>query len=74
MASTVFSQFDGAEMIADKHGFSRDALDAYALESHRRRPPRPRPAPSHRDRADRGRPPMAAARTALRSTKASAST
>ena len=31
-----FSQFMGAEMMARKHGFSRDQLDAYALESHRR--------------------------------------
>ncbi|MDF7776099.1 acetyl-CoA C-acetyltransferase [Sphingomonas sp. AOB5] len=31
-----FSQFMGAEMIARKHGFNRDMLDAYALESHRR--------------------------------------
>jgi acetyl-CoA C-acetyltransferase len=31
-----FSQFVGAEMIAEKHGFSREELDAYALESHRR--------------------------------------
>ena len=31
-----FSQFLGAEMIADKYGFTRDQLDAYALESHRR--------------------------------------
>ena len=31
-----FSQFVGAEMIAEKYGFSREALDAYALESHRR--------------------------------------
>ncbi len=31
-----FSQFQGAEMIADKYGFTRDRLDAYALESHRR--------------------------------------
>ncbi|WP_077038166.1 acetyl-CoA C-acetyltransferase [Pelomonas sp. KK5] len=31
-----FSQFMGAEMIARKYGFSRDQLDAYALESHRR--------------------------------------
>lgn len=31
-----FSQFIGAEMIAKKYGFSRDQLDAYALESHRR--------------------------------------
>ncbi len=31
-----FSQFMGAEMIAKKYGFSRDDLDAYALESHRR--------------------------------------
>jgi acetyl-CoA C-acetyltransferase len=32
----TFSQFMGAEMIAKKYGFSRDDLDAYALESHRR--------------------------------------
>ena len=31
-----FSQFIGAEMIADKHGFSREDLDRYAVESHRR--------------------------------------
>ena len=31
-----FSQFVGAEMIADKYGFSREELDAFALESHRR--------------------------------------
>lgn len=31
-----FSQFIGAEMIAKKFGFTRDQLDAYALESHRR--------------------------------------
>jgi acetyl-CoA C-acetyltransferase len=32
----MFSQFMGAEMIVKKHGFSKDDLDAYALESHRR--------------------------------------
>ena len=31
-----FSQFMGAQMIADKYGFTRDQLDQYALESHRR--------------------------------------
>jgi acetyl-CoA C-acetyltransferase len=31
-----FSQFMGAEMIAKKHGFSREELDRYSLESHRR--------------------------------------
>ena len=31
-----FSQFQGAEMIAKKHGFSREQLDAWSLESHRR--------------------------------------
>jgi acetyl-CoA C-acetyltransferase len=31
-----FSQFQGAEMMARKHGFSREQLDAYSLESHRR--------------------------------------
>jgi acetyl-CoA C-acetyltransferase len=31
-----FSQFTGAEELAVKHGLTRVALDAYALESHRR--------------------------------------
>jgi acetyl-CoA C-acetyltransferase len=31
-----FSQFVGAGMIAQKYGFSREDLDAYSLESHRR--------------------------------------
>jgi acetyl-CoA C-acetyltransferase len=31
-----FSQFTGAEMIARNYGFSRDALDTFALESHRK--------------------------------------
>jgi len=31
-----FSQFIGAEMIAKKWGFTREMLDAYALESHQR--------------------------------------
>ena len=31
-----FSQFVGAEMVARKHGFDRETLDRYALESHRR--------------------------------------
>lgn len=33
---TIFSQFTGAEMIAEKWNLSRADLDAYALESHRR--------------------------------------
>ncbi|GAW41146.1 3-ketoacyl-CoA thiolase [Brevundimonas sp. SH203] len=32
----VFSQFEGAEMIARKYGFDREALDAFALRSHQR--------------------------------------
>ena len=32
----VFSQFDGAEMLAGKYAFDRPALDAWSLESHRR--------------------------------------
>jgi acetyl-CoA C-acetyltransferase len=32
----TFSQFDGAEMMARKYGFQRDALDRFSLESHRR--------------------------------------
>jgi len=31
-----FSQFMGAEMMAKKYGLSKEQLDAYALESHRR--------------------------------------
>jgi acetyl-CoA C-acetyltransferase len=31
-----FSQFMGAEMIANKHGFSKDDLDAFGYQSHRR--------------------------------------
>ncbi|CAN7310185.1 acetyl-CoA C-acetyltransferase [Phenylobacterium sp. LjRoot225] len=31
-----FSQFTGAQMMADKYGFDREALDRFALESHRR--------------------------------------
>jgi acetyl-CoA C-acetyltransferase len=33
---TGFSQFTGAQMIADKYGFSREELDEYALRSHQR--------------------------------------
>lgn len=32
----MFSQFVGAEMIVKKHGFTKDDLDAYAFESHKR--------------------------------------
>jgi acetyl-CoA C-acetyltransferase len=32
----MFSQFIGAQMIADKYGFAREELDAFALESHRK--------------------------------------
>src|SRR5262249_47543758 len=32
----TFSQFDGAEMVAAKYGLDREALDRYAVESHRR--------------------------------------
>jgi acetyl-CoA C-acetyltransferase len=33
---TGFSQFTGAQMMADKYGFERTELDAFAVESHRR--------------------------------------
>ncbi len=33
---TNFSQFDGAQMIADKYGFTREDMDRFALESHRK--------------------------------------
>jgi acetyl-CoA C-acetyltransferase len=32
----MFSQFHGAQMIADKYGFTREQLDTFALESHRK--------------------------------------
>ncbi|MDF2233962.1 acetyl-CoA C-acetyltransferase [Albimonas sp. CAU 1670] len=32
----AFTQFAGAEMIAQKHGFTREQLDAFSLESHKR--------------------------------------
>ncbi len=32
----AFSQFIGAQMMADKYGLNREELDRYALESHRR--------------------------------------
>jgi len=32
----VFNQFAGAEMIAKKHGFSREVLDEFSLGSHRK--------------------------------------
>jgi|SRR5579859_1465032 len=31
-----FSQFTGAQLLAEKYGFSRERLDEFALESHRR--------------------------------------
>jgi acetyl-CoA C-acetyltransferase len=33
---TMFSQFVGAEMIAEKYQFRKEALDAFALDSHRK--------------------------------------
>ncbi len=33
---TNFSQFDGAQLIADKYGFAREDMDRFALESHRK--------------------------------------
>ncbi|MXO74900.1 acetyl-CoA C-acyltransferase [Altererythrobacter aerius] len=32
----MWSQFSGAEMIAQKHGFSKDDLDRFAFDSHRK--------------------------------------
>jgi acetyl-CoA C-acetyltransferase len=32
----MFSQFTGAGMIAEKYGFQREALDSFALDSHRK--------------------------------------
>jgi acetyl-CoA C-acetyltransferase len=31
-----FSQFTGAEMVAEKYGLTKDAMDAFALQSHRK--------------------------------------
>jgi acetyl-CoA C-acetyltransferase len=33
---TEFSQFTGAELMVEKYGFSRDELDRFALDSHRK--------------------------------------
>ena len=33
---TEFSQFTGAQMVAEKYGFDRETLDRFALQSHRR--------------------------------------
>ena len=33
---TGFSQFTGAQMVADKYGLTREEMDIFALESHRR--------------------------------------
>ena len=33
---TEFSQFTGAQMIADQYGFTREQLDQFALDSHRK--------------------------------------
>lgn len=33
---TAFNQFQGAQMIADKYGLSREAMDLFALDSHRK--------------------------------------
>ena len=69
-----FSQFTGAEMIARKYGFSRDELDAYSYDSHRKATPRRRPGTSTAEIVplDVALPDGSTART--RSTRASAST
>lgn len=33
---TEFSQFTGSQMVADKYGLSRETMDAFALDSHRK--------------------------------------
>lgn len=35
-ATELFSQFEGAEMVAEKYGIERNVLDEFALESHQR--------------------------------------
>ncbi len=50
----AFSQFTGAEMIARKYDFSRDELDAYSYDSHRR-PARRRSSNSSTRRSCRSR-------------------
>ena len=34
--SSIFSQFTGAELVADKWNLSREDLDKFALESHQK--------------------------------------
>jgi acetyl-CoA C-acetyltransferase len=69
-----FSQFTGAEMVAEKYGLSKDDLDTYAFESHQRAIAATEPAGS-RTRSSRCRSPAPMApRTPITSTRASAST
>jgi len=66
----MFSQFTGAEMMAEKYGLSKEQLDTYSYA----RVPRPRPA-SSRTRSFRCRSPAPTTRpTPTMLTKASAST
>ena len=50
-----FSQFMGAEMMAEKYQLSREALDCYSLQSHRARDGRPRWTEGSRPRSCRWR-------------------
>ena len=55
----VFSQFTGAEMMAEKHGFSKDEMDAFGFDSQRKAiaatQGRPVRQGSHADRGGRPR-------------------
>jgi len=69
-----FSQFTGAEMMAEKYGLSKDDLDHYAYESHQRAI-RGNPGGKFKTRSFRCRSPAPMARpTPMPSTRASAST
>ncbi len=71
----AFSQFTGAEMIARKYDFSRDELDAYSYDSHRKAIAATQAGLLRgRDRSARRRAAKTARRRATRSTRGFAST
>ena len=71
----VFSQFTGAEMMAEKYGLSKDELDEYSYNSHQRAIAATQARQASRTRSFRCRSPAPTARpTPTTSTKASAST
>ena len=69
-----FSQFMGAEMMAEKYGFSREELDAFGFQSQRRAIAATQAGQFRKEIVPIEVTLPTAARTPMRSTKASAST